>query len=82
MQEVLVGSKYQVVIPKEVRKKIAGLKPGIRVAVSPLDETTVAIRKMDQSWVAKTKGIAKKAWAGIDTTKYLKDLKREWLAKA
>lgn len=78
MQLVTVGTKYQIVIPKEVRKKLKGLKPGNKVGLQAVDETTVTIKSEPKSWVERTRGIAKDAWKGIDTTKYLEELRNEW----
>lgn len=78
MQQVTIGTKNQIVIPKEVRKKIKGLKPGQKVSVYPLNENTVAITVQDKSWVERTHGIMKDAWKGIDTTKELEKLRNEW----
>lgn len=76
--QVTVGIKYQIVIPKEIRQKIKGLKPGIKVMVKLLDEETIAIKRIEKNWVEATRGIAKGAWKGIDTTKYLENLRNEW----
>lgn len=76
--QVTVGSKYQIVIPKEVREKINGLKPGDKVVVKKVDKDTVTIKKVKKDWVERTRGIAKKAWKDIDTTKYLEDMRNEW----
>lgn len=76
--QVTVGIKYQIVIPKEIRQKIKGLKPGTKVMVKLLDEETIAIKRIEKSWVEATRGIAKGAWKDIDTTKYLENLRNEW----
>ena len=78
MQLVTVGSKYQIVIPKEVRKKIKGIKPGAKLMVNGVSEGTITIKAEEKSWLERTRGIAKEAWKGIDTTKYLDDLRNEW----
>ncbi len=78
MQQVIVGRKYQIVIPKDVRKKIKGLKPGSKVLVKTQDNQTITIKTQEKSWVEVTQGIAKEAWKGIDTTKYLEKLRNEW----
>lgn len=75
---VTVGPKYQIVIPKEVRKKIKGLRPGSKVVVKTTDQHTITVKAEPLDWVSKTRGIAKEAWKGIDTTKYLDDLRNEW----
>ena len=69
-----LSSKNQIVLPKEVRKKIKGLKPGKKVLVYPLSNTSVAIKVEEKSWTQATSGIMKNAWKGIDTTKYLNNL--------
>ena len=78
MQQATVGGKYQIVIPKEVRKRIKGLRPGAKVMVKALDSQTVTIKNVAKNWVERTRGIAKEAWKGIDTTKYLENLRNEW----
>lgn len=78
MQIVTVGTKYQIVIPKDVRKKIKGLKPGDKVGIYSVDQETVTIKAEPKNWLERTRGIAKEAWKGIDTTKYLEDLRNEW----
>lgn len=78
MQQVTIGTKYQIVIPKEIRKKVKGLTPGTKVIVKLQDAQTVAIKKVKQNWVERTRGIAREAWKNIDTTKYLEDLRNEW----
>lgn len=74
----LVNSRYQIVIPKETRKKIKALKPGRRVSVTPVDEETIQIKVAPKSWVEETYGIAKEAWKGIDTTAELQKMRDEW----
>jgi AbrB family looped-hinge helix DNA binding protein len=41
MQTVTIGTKNQIVLPKEVRKKIKGLKPGSKVMVYPIDKEII-----------------------------------------
>lgn len=81
MQLITIGTKNQIVLPKEVRTKIKGLKPGKKVMVYPLNDTTLAIKVDSKNWVNATQGIAAKAWKGINTTEYLKQLRNEWHEK-
>ena len=81
MQIVTIGTKNQIVIPKEVRKKIKGLKPGAKVMVYSKDEETIVIKTQTESWLEKYEGIMKDAWKDIDTTQYLEDLRNEWNKK-
>lgn len=78
MQIVTVGSKYQIVIPKEVRKKMKGLRPGIKVGVYSDKEDTMTVKTEPQNWVERTRGIMTEAWKGIDTTKELQKMRDEW----
>ena len=80
MEQVTVGSKYQIVIPKKVRKKLK-VKPGDKVIIDTKDEKTAIIKTESRSWAERTRGIAKEAWKNIDTTKYLEDLRNEWERK-
>ena len=78
MQQVTVGTKYQIVIPKEVRKRIKGIKPGAKVNVYPNGKNTVTIKIEEKSWVERTRGIAKEAWKDIDPIKELEKMRDEW----
>ena len=78
MQLVTIGTRYQIVIPKEVRKRMKGIRPGSKVSLYTEDETTATIKTQPQDWVKRTLGIAKEAWKDIDTTKYLEKLRSEW----
>lgn len=80
MQQVTVGTKYQIVIPKEIRKKIKALKPGTKVNVYQTDEQTVTLKpQTDQtSWVEHTRGIATEAWKDIDPIAELGKMRDEW----
>ena len=80
MEQVTVGSKYQIVIPKKVRGKL-GVKPGDKVVVGMIAKNKAAISPRKKSWAQESLGIAKEAWKNIDTTKYLEDLRNEWERK-
>lgn len=78
MQQATVGTKYQIVIPKEVRELIRGFNPGRMVSVKQVDENTVTITTSPASWVEKNKGLMTKAWKGIDTARELEKMRNEW----
>lgn len=78
MQQATVGTKYQIVIPKDVRKKIKHLNPGDSVKVYSEDDQTITIKVTPKDWLSRSQGIAKEAWKDIDTTQYLEDLRSEW----
>lgn len=78
MTQVIVGTKYQIVIPKEVRRKIKGLRPGVKVSVYKSGENALSVDLNPTDWMERNSGLMKDAWKGIDTTKYLKKLRSEW----
>lgn len=78
MQQVTIGTKNQIVIPKYVREKIKGLKPGKKVDIYTLDENTIAIKVSPKSWVEKNYGLMREAWKGIDPIKELEKMRNEW----
>lgn len=80
--QVTVGSKYQIVIPKEIREKINGLRPGDKVVVKKVDKDTVTIKKVKKDWVERTRGMMKEAWKDIDPIAELEKMRDEWERKA
>jgi AbrB family looped-hinge helix DNA binding protein len=78
MQTVTIGTKNQIVLPKEVRKKIKGLKPGSKVMVYPIDKDTIGIKVSNKNWVEDNYGLMKNAWGNIDPIKELEKMKKEW----
>lgn len=81
MQLVTVGSKYQIVIPKEIRKKIKSLKPGRKVGVYSLDDKSIAIDPEPQTWVDRTYGLMKDAWKDVDPAAEIEKMRDEWEQK-
>lgn len=82
MQVVTVGTKYQIVIPKQIRQKIKGIKPGAKVGVQPAPKNTVTIQPMQGDWVNRSAGIAREAWKNIDPSKELEKMRDEWEEKS
>ncbi|KKQ66050.1 MAG: hypothetical protein US86_C0007G0095 [Candidatus Daviesbacteria bacterium GW2011_GWA2_38_24] len=78
MEQVTVGPKYQIIIPKKIRNKLPGLKPGDKVTVKQIDQKTVSIKVEETNWIERTGGMLAKELKGIDTTKYLDNLRDEW----
>ena len=77
MEQVTVSPKYQIVIPKKVRRKL-NVKPGDKVLVGIENKNKAIISPKKKSWAQESLGIAKEAWKNINTTKYLEDLRNEW----
>lgn len=78
MHQVTVGPKYQIVIPKEVRKKIRDLRPGAKVMVGKVNGNTISIKTNPKSWVDRTYGMMKDAWKDIDPIAELEKGRDEW----
>ena len=77
-QIVTIGSKSQVVIPKEVRKLTPELKTGKKVRVRVLNPRAVIVEAVDQDWVSSAYGMHQKVWQGVDATEYIKKLRDQW----
>lgn len=78
MQQIIIGTKNQIVIPKEMRKKIKGLKPGRKVNIYSLDENTIAIKVEKNNWLDNSYGLMQKAWVK-NPLKELNNLREEWI---
>lgn len=75
---VTVGPKYQVVIPREVRRACRGVRVGAKVYVYPLSESTMAVTVADENWAETHRGGLKDLWEGIDVAKQLREMRDEW----
>ena len=80
MQTVTVGPKYQVVIPKEVRKKIKGVKAGSKVRVF-VQKGSVVLRPVEDDWVERTYGSMKEVWKDNNPILELNKMRDEWERK-
>ena len=77
MQTVTVGPKYQVVIPKEIRKKIKGVEKGAKMSVS-MERDKVVMKPVADDWVGRTYGSMREAWKDIDPIAELEKMRDEW----
>jgi len=77
MNVVTVGPKYQIVIPKSVRKE-QSIRPGDKAIVSRKRDNRLEIQLVGSSIIAKLNGLGKHVWRGIDADKYVESLRREW----
>lgn len=78
MELATVGPKYQIVIPKKVRRKIEHLKPGKKVGVDSVNGESIIIYPEPENWVDRTYGIMAKAWKGIDMIAEVEKGRNEW----
>lgn len=81
MQQITIGSKNQIVIPQEVRRHIAGLKPGRTISVFLLNKDTVVIKASEASWLKRSYGGMSGAWENTRPTTQLEKMRNEWNEK-
>ncbi len=74
--DVKVSSKYQVVIPKEIREKI-NLEKGDELQVS-LQGDTIVMRVKPRSFTEYSLGLHKEVWEGEDTDEYTDRMRDGW----
>jgi len=77
--DVKVSSKYQVVIPREIREKM-GLEKGDELTVD-LEGETITMRRRPKSFTEYTEGLHKGVWGDEDADQYLHRMRGEWEPK-
>lgn len=81
MTNIKLSSKNQVVIPKEVRKKL-GLKAGATIAIYPIDEQRAVLVKRPKSYADALEGLGKEVWDALGgADKYIKEERASWEKK-
>lgn len=75
METTTISSKYQIVIPKNIRQKLS-LAPQekLTVSLSP-DQTYLIIKPALKNWTKHARGLGKKTWSQVDTDKYHQEFK-------
>lgn len=73
MTEATIGARYQVVIPKNDRRRLK-LKPGTKVEVQAESDRIVIYPTATKSW----RGIGKDIAGNEDALDYVKRLREEW----
>lgn len=76
MQQITVGPKYQIVIPKAVRSKLKGFKPGSKVNVQISGDRLITIKPSLQNWSDVNYGKYKKYLKGAATE--VETIRGEW----
>ena len=78
MAKTRLSSKYQIVIPKEIREKLK-LKSGTDISVFSVDETHAIIMKRPKDYVAAMEGLGKEVWQALGgADKYIKEQRASW----
>ena len=78
MQQVTIGTKYQIVLPKSVRKNMRSLKPGSKIGIQQIDEDTITLKTDPTDWIRRTAGMMTEAWKDIDPIAEVKKGRDEW----
>jgi len=73
---IKVSSKYQIVIPREVREKL-NLKAGDKLIIKTNNEKII-IYPQPKSYTKYTLGLGKEIWEGIDATEYVRKEREAW----
>ena len=73
---VKLSSKYQVVIPREARKKL-GLRAGDQLAVEVEGEKLI-LRPRPKNYTNYMLGLGKEIWEGIDVSEYVRKERESW----
>lgn len=78
MATTTLSKKYQVVIPKEIRKRM-GLHAGATIAVHALDDSKAILVKHPTDPVKAMRGLGKTVWRALGgTEKYIKAERVSW----
>lgn len=75
-QAVKLSSRYQIVIPKQVREAL-GLRPGDRLLVE-IEGNKVVLRPRPRSYAQHLRGLHKELWRGVDATEYVRKERESW----
>jgi AbrB family looped-hinge helix DNA binding protein len=67
---IKISSKYQIVIPREVREKL-NLKAGDKLIIKANNEKII-IYPQPKNYAKYALGLGKEIWQGIDATEYVR----------
>lgn len=76
MSKTTVSSKFQVVIPKEIREK-AGLYEGQELQAHLVEDGGILLSKK-MKWPDDYMSSLKDVWAGVDPVEYVRELRGQW----
>lgn len=76
MSETTISPKYQVVIPKEVRRQLK-IQEGQRWYVYSVGDSIV-LSPRPESYTTKMLGLGKDIWKGIDPLEYIRRERAGW----
>ena len=77
MKTTLVSDKYQVVIPKEIREKMA-IKRGQKLVTHILG-SYIIMHPQTTNYTKKLSGLGKNLWKNIDPIEYIRQERKQWV---
>jgi AbrB family looped-hinge helix DNA binding protein len=82
METAKLSQKYQIVVPREVRRKMK-LHAGMRLAVYPVDERKALLLKHPENYAAGLRGLGKEVWRTLGgAASYIKKERGSWDRKS
>lgn len=72
----MIGTKYQIVIPKGIRQQIKQIKPGSKLGVNLIDEHTIKLIVVPKNWSDINYGKYKKYLRGASLE--IEKMRSEW----
>ena len=81
MEVAKLSQKYQIVVPKKIRKEM-GLRVGERVGVYSLDKERAILIKKPKSHVDALAGLGKEVWDALGGVKYIRKERILWDKKS
>ena len=82
MEVAKLSKKYQIVVPKEVRKKM-NLHVGERVAVYSVAENRAMLVRRPKSYADALQGLGKEVWEALGgADKYIRKERASWDKKS
>ncbi len=73
---VKLSAKHQIVIPKEVRKRL-GLSAGDRLFVE-VHGSTIVLVPCPKDYARYARGLHKEVWEGVDAAAYVRSERKGW----
>ena len=76
MPILTLSSKYQITVPKEIRKRL-DLRQGSKVTVVAGEKGAILL-PYPKKWTDYGWGLGKEIWAGIDPLEYIRQERQSW----
>lgn len=73
---VTIGSKYQIVIPKEIRREL-NIKPGQKLYIDATSDGKIYLKVPPANWSDENFGALRKYWKGINMIEEVEKIRNE-----